>query len=105
MAEGRVLIVDDEEDVRKTVKSILSKANVDVIEAADGAEGIQLIQSGDNPLALDTVICDLDMPNVHGTEAIAFFRSQFPSVPIIILTRNPEITHRQKSAPSPIVLY
>ncbi len=91
MAEGRVLIVDDEEDVRKTVRLILTKANFDVIEAADGEEGIKTIRSGDNPLALDTIICDIDMPKVDGNEAIAYFRSQFPSVPVIVLTGNPKI--------------
>lgn len=91
MPEGRVLIVDDEPDVRRTVKFTLNKAGFDVVEAEDGEAGIQAIRSGDNPIAVDTIICDMQMPKVNGMEAIAYFRQQFPSVPVIVLTGNPDI--------------
>jgi two-component system chemotaxis response regulator CheY len=91
MPEGRVLIVDDEPDVRRTVKLTLNKAGFDVVEAEDGEAGIQAIRSGDNPIAVDTIICDMQMPKVNGMEAIAYFRQQFPSVPVIVLTGNPDI--------------
>ena len=90
MAEGRVLIVDDEADVRRTVRLTLNKAGFDVVEAEDGQAGIDAIRSGDNPLAVDTIICDMQMPNVNGMGAIAYFRQQFPSVPVIVLTGNPD---------------
>ncbi len=91
MSEGRVLVVDDEPDVRRTIKLALNKAGFDVVEAEDGEAGIQAIQSGDNPLAVDTIICDMQMPKVHGMEAVAYFRQQFPSVPVIVFTGNPDI--------------
>jgi two-component system chemotaxis response regulator CheY len=91
MGLGRVLIVDDEENVRKLVRITLTKAGYDVIEAEDGEKGIAAIRSGDNPLVLDTIICDLKMPKINGMEAIAFFRSQFPSVPVIVLTGHPSV--------------
>ena len=37
------------------------------------------------------IICDIHMPKVNGMEAIAFFRQEFPSVPVIVLTREPEV--------------
>jgi two-component system chemotaxis response regulator CheY len=86
MSLGRVLVVDDEADIRKMVKMTLTKAGYDVIEAEDGKKGIAAVRSGDNPLVLNTIICDLAMPNVGGMEAIAYFRSQFPSVPVIVLS-------------------
>ena len=86
MSEGRVLVVDDEADVRKSVKLILSKAGYDVIEAEDGEVGVQTAKSGDNPLVLNAIICDLNMPKMSGMEAIPYFRSQFPSCPVIVLT-------------------
>jgi two-component system chemotaxis response regulator CheY len=61
-----------------------------VVEAEDGEKGIAAIRSGDNPLLLDTIICDIRMPKVNGVEAIAYFRSQFPSVPVIVLTGHPD---------------
>jgi two-component system chemotaxis response regulator CheY len=86
MSEGRVLVIDDEADVRKSVRLILSKAGYDVIEAEDGEVGVQTVKSGDNPLSLDAIICDLNMPKMSGMEAIPYFRSQFPSCPVIVLT-------------------
>jgi len=86
MALGRVLIVDDEADIRKMVRMTLTKAGYDVIEAEDGEKGIAAIRSGDNPLVLNAIICDLAMPKVSGMEAIAYFRSQFPSCPVIVLS-------------------
>jgi two-component system chemotaxis response regulator CheY len=86
MSEGRVLVVDDEADVRKSVKLILSKAGYDVIEAEDGEAGVKTARSGDNPLVLNAIICDLNMPKMSGMEAIPYFRSQFPSCPVIVLT-------------------
>ena len=91
MPKGRVLIVDDEADVRKSIRLSLTKADYDVVEAEDGEQAIAAIRSGDNPLAVSAVICDLVMPKVNGMEAIAYFRSQFPGVPILVLTGHPNI--------------
>ena len=86
MSKGRVLIVDDEAEVRKSVRLILSKAGYDVIEAEDGNAGVNALKSGDNPIAVDAIICDLDMPKMGGIEAIPNFLFGFPSCPIIILS-------------------
>ena len=93
MGLGRVLVVDDEADVRKSVRLILAKAGYDVIEAEDGGKAIAAIKADGNALLVDTIICDLYMPKVNGMEAIAYFRSQFPSVPVIVLTGQPDITN------------
>ncbi len=86
MAKGRMLVVDDEADVRKSIRLILTQADYDVVEAEDGEQAIEAIRSGDNPLLVDAIICDLVMPKVSGMEAIAYFRSQFKGVPILVLT-------------------
>ena len=86
MSEGRVLVVDDEVDVRKSVRLILSKAGYDVVEAEDGEAGIRAIKRGDNPFVLGAIICDLRMPNMGGMEAIPYFRSQFPHASVIVLS-------------------
>ncbi len=92
MPEGRILVVDDEADVRKSVHLALKKAGYDVVEAEDGEQAIKRIRSGDNPLMVDAIICDIYMPKINGMEAIAFFRSQFPSVPIVVLTGKPDLS-------------
>jgi two-component system, chemotaxis family, chemotaxis protein CheY len=91
MGLGRILIVDDEADIRKTVRLTLTKAGFDVIEAEDGEAAIREVRSGDNPVMLDAILCDVHMPKVNGKQATAFMREQFPSVPVIIMTGQPDI--------------
>ncbi len=105
MGLGRVLIVDDEENIRKLVRITLAKAGYDVIEAENGEKGIAAVRSGDNPLMLDVIICDLKMPKVNGMEAIAFFRAQFPSVPVVVLTGHPTVENASELFKKGIVEY
>jgi len=86
MSEGRVLVVDDVTDIRKSVRLILSKAGYDVVEAEDGEAGVRAIKRGDNPFALGAIICDLNMPKMSGMEAIPYFRSHFPHSSVIVLS-------------------
>jgi two-component system, chemotaxis family, chemotaxis protein CheY len=87
---GRVLIVDDEPDIRKVVRMTLQKAGYEVIEAENGEKAIEAINEGENRLLLDVIICDIRMPKVNGAEAIAYFRSSYPRVPLIVLTGFPD---------------
>jgi len=92
MSLGRVLVVDDEPNLRKAVHRTLTKEGYDVIEAEDGEQAIAAVHSGDNALQLDVIICDVHMPKMGGKEVIAYFKSQFPSVPVIVLTGDPQYT-------------
>ena len=87
--QGRILVVDDEAQVRKPISLILQNAHYDVIEAEDGQQAIQLLQSADNPLLVDTILCDIRMPKINGTQAIQYFRTQFPSVPVVVRPGTP----------------
>jgi two-component system, chemotaxis family, chemotaxis protein CheY len=87
---GRVLVVDDEPDIRKVVRLSLQKAGYEVIEAENGEKAIEAINQGENRLLLDVVICDIRMPKINGVEAIAYFRANYPRVPLIVLTGFPD---------------
>ena len=89
--QGRVLLVDDEEAIRRPIVLSLRNAGYDVVEAEDGEQAIRALNAGDNPLMVDTILCDLRMPKINGTEAIAYFRKQYPSVPVVVLTGNPNV--------------
>jgi two-component system chemotaxis response regulator CheY len=91
MSRGRILVVDDEEDVRKSVRLILMKAGYEVVEAENGDEAITRLIVNDNPFKVGLIICDIHMPKVNGMEAIAYFRQEFPSVPVIVLTGHPKL--------------
>jgi two-component system chemotaxis response regulator CheY len=87
MSDGRVLVVDDDADVRKAVRLILSKAGYDVVEAEDGEAGVRTIKRVDNPFfSVGAIICDLNMPKMSGMEAIPYFRSHFPHASVIVLS-------------------
>ncbi len=88
---GRVLVVDDEPDIRKVVCLSLRKAGYEVLEAESVEQAIRTINGGENPLVLDVVICDIRMPKINGIEAIAYFRSSYPHVPLVVLTRFPDL--------------
>lgn len=86
MSKGRVLIVDDEADVRKSVRLILAKAGYDVDEAEDPESGATLVKSGANRMPLSAIITDLNMPKINEIIVIPYLHSQFPSCPIVVLS-------------------
>ena len=86
MSKGRVLIVDDEADVRKSVRLILTKAGYDVDEAEDPESGATLVKSGTNRTPLSAIITDLNMPKINEIIVIPYLHSQFPSCPIVVLS-------------------
>ena len=91
MVIGRVLVVENEEHVRKTVGLALKQGGYEVIEAADGEQAIQTIQAETQAQPVNAIICDLALPKLSGNEVIAFIRAKLPSVPIIVLTGHPDV--------------
>jgi two-component system chemotaxis response regulator CheY len=85
----KILVVEDEAEIRKTICLQLEGTIYDVLEAEDGEKGIQLLDN-ENVLEVVVIICDVRMPKVNGIEAIAYFRKNYPSIPIIVLTGYPD---------------
>jgi len=86
MAKGRVLVVDDEADVRRSVRLILTKAGYDVDEAEHPEAGATMVKTGANKLPLSAIITDLSMPTVNEIIVIPYLHSQFPACPIVVLS-------------------
>jgi two-component system response regulator RegX3 len=83
----RVLVVEDEESYRDALAYMLRKEGFDVVEAADGTEGLAAYDKG----GADIVLLDLMMPGVPGTEVCRQLRQRGP-VPVIMVTaRDSEI--------------
>lgn len=78
----RVLIVDDDDQFRLMLRRILEKEGYDVIEAADGNQGISAFRQR----KADLVITDIIMPEKEGVETIVALRQEFPSVKIIAVS-------------------
>ncbi len=79
---ARILVIDDEPDMRVLLEQLLKSAGHEVILAADGKEGME--QHCTSPA--DLVITDLYMPNQEGLETIGELRRRFPEVAIIAMS-------------------
>jgi len=77
----RILIVDDEEQIRRFLTITLRAAGYQVLQAADGRSGIEQC----NTQQPDLVLLDLGLPDISGHEVIRTLRSHMP-VPIIVLS-------------------
>jgi two-component system chemotaxis response regulator CheY len=89
--QGRILVVDDEPQVRKPITIMLTKDGYEVVEAEDGEDAIRLLNTGDHALMVDTILCDIRMPKINGDEAIMYFRSQYPTIPVVVITGYPDV--------------
>jgi CheY-like chemotaxis protein len=78
----RVLVIEDDDTVRRLLKSALSRAKYQVFEAQDGVSGLQLCDAE----AVDLVVTDIMMPLMSGLEVIARLRSDYPQIRIIAIS-------------------
>ncbi len=79
----KVLIVDDEEDIRKILEMALTTISGYVVDTAkDGRDALQRMRGK----RYDVVITDLQMPEMDGTRLLDIARNEFPDIPIIVIT-------------------
>ncbi|MDP9002017.1 MAG: response regulator [Myxococcota bacterium] len=84
----RVLVADDDEESRGSLKDALSPLGFEVVEAHDGAEALQAIAralDGDAP-RLDAVVLDVRMPALSGLGVLSVLRGHAPRVPTFVIT-------------------
>ena len=77
-----ILVIDDEESIRKVLRAILEREGYRVLEASDGNEGLKQFTA----TPTDLVITDLIMPEKEGIETIRELREKFPDVKIIAVS-------------------
>lgn len=78
----KVLVVDDDADLRMTVASALSENHFQVDQAKDGEEAVNRVRAG----KYDLVLLDVNMPRLSGLEALKEIKAHDPSIIAIILT-------------------
>jgi len=77
-----VVVVEDEEAIRRGVVDVLTIAGYNVLEAGDGEAGLAEARRAD----VDLVLLDLLMPKMDGLEVLEELRVTHPSLPVLILT-------------------
>jgi DNA-binding NtrC family response regulator len=80
----KLLIIDDNEEILAALHDFFSKKNYDVFSAADGFDGLKLLET--EKQGFDLVITDLIMPNISGVGVISIIRKKFPDIPVIAIT-------------------
>ena len=90
MSKGKILVVDDEADVRDVIKLQLEQRGLNVLEAVDGQNAIDILRSGSNLINVGVILCDIRMPKVNGVECIQYIREQAPGIPIVVVTGYPD---------------
>ena len=86
MSDKKILIVDDEERMRKLIRDFLVKSGYLVMEAGDGEEAYDTFMSNND---IDLIIMDVMMPKMNGYETSAEIR-KVSKVPILMLTAKSE---------------
>ncbi len=77
-----VLLIDDDESLRRVVEYNLHEDGYRVIAAADGRSGLQRFRDE----AVDVVLTDVRMPEMDGVELMAHLKAMQPDLPVIVLT-------------------
>lgn len=90
--EGLVLVVDDEESVRRVASAMVESLGFTVLQARDGMEALEIFK--DQGHGIDVVLLDLTMPRLGGEETLQELRKLQPELPIVVMSGYSEIDAR-----------
>ncbi|HJX88626.1 MAG TPA: response regulator [Gemmatimonadales bacterium] len=99
-----VLVVDDEPTVRRLARRVLLEDGFEVIEAADGAEALDLVEGSADPLRV--VVSDIVMPKLNGVQLLQRLSITHPELPVILMSgyAGPELAERGIQAPCSLLV-
>jgi len=86
-AKPRVLVADDDEDVRGLIVRALSAVGYEVLTVANGRAAIETLEQ----TPVDAVVSDISMPELTGIEMLRAIRNRDPDVPVILVTGSPDV--------------
>ncbi len=84
---ARILLIDDESSIRRTLKEILSFEKYEVVEAMDGLDGIEKVKQQ----KFDVILLDIKMPRMDGIEAFEKINALAPETPVIMISGHANI--------------
>jgi len=79
---ARIIVIDDQEPIRRVVRRALEKEGHEVLEASDGELGIALLERE----PADIVITDIFMPGMDGIQTLREIRKRFPAIKVIAMS-------------------
>jgi CheY-like chemotaxis protein len=93
----RILVIDDELQVRATLAEMLEEQGHSVTQAPGGREGLSYLDA--NPQLVDVVVSDLGMPDMNGWDVAKAIQGRWPQLPVGLITGwgETEITREERS--------
>jgi DNA-binding NtrC family response regulator len=79
---ARILVIDDQEAIRRVVRRALERDGHEVFDASDGELGMEILESQ----SFDLVITDIFMPGQDGIVTLRQIRKRFPSLKVIVIS-------------------
>jgi len=86
----RILLVDDDDVIRKVLPAVLQRAGFEVFLAADGRDGMRLLRSQQ----VDLAVVDVWMPEKDGLETLIEIRRDFPPIKVIVMSGGGQLGFR-----------
>jgi len=84
---GHILIIDDEASLRQTLARILQQAGFEITTAESAEKGLDYLKT----TSFDLVLTDLRMPGMHGMDALKQIHAEYPHIPVVLFTAQPDI--------------
>jgi len=81
---ARLLIIEDNEEVLRSLKKYFTKKEYAVVTASNGLDGLKAYEN--DPQGFDLIITDLVMPNISGVAIISLVKKKSPETPVIAIT-------------------
>ena len=89
----KLLIADDQPGIRILLDEVFKKEGYDTVLASNGADALKQVQKD----APDCVLLDMKMPGLSGEEVLQEVKSQFPDIPVVLMSAYDEVesTHNE----------
>ncbi len=85
--KGRVLIIDDEAEIRRNLTIGLTQEGYTAVACPDGVSAIhELNQSSEKGLGYDYLVTDIFMPDIDGLKILKVIKNQYPDLPVLVIT-------------------
>lgn len=85
--KGRVLIIDDEAEIRRNLTVGLTQEDYSVVACPDGISAIhELNQARQKGIAYDYLVTDIFMPDIDGLKILKVIKNQYPDLPVLVIT-------------------
>lgn len=85
--KGRVLVIDDEPEIRRNLTVGLTQEDFSVVACPDGISAIHELQrAGEQGIGYNYLVTDIFMPDIDGLKILKVIKSQFPELPVLVIT-------------------